>query len=123
MMCFVGMPTVLYGDELGLTGEIEEDYRAPMPWNGGDRELSAFFHEAIALRRDHIALRRGDFHLVKAEDRLLVFERHCDSETILVAINAGDQAATFHSEGRPMRVHGYDGEMIEPYGWAVLENF
>lgn len=32
MMTFVGMPTVFYGDELGVQGLSEEEYRCPMPW-------------------------------------------------------------------------------------------
>ena len=39
MMCFVGMPTIFYGDELGVQGMQEEEYRAPMPWKGGDLAL------------------------------------------------------------------------------------
>lgn len=31
-MCFPGIPSVFYGDELGVTGIREEEYRQPMPW-------------------------------------------------------------------------------------------
>ena len=30
-MTFVGMPCVFYGDEKGMTGVLEEEYRQPMP--------------------------------------------------------------------------------------------
>ena len=31
-MTFPGMPSVFYGDELGITGIEEADYRQAMPW-------------------------------------------------------------------------------------------
>lgn len=31
-----------YGDELGVQGMQEEEYRAPMPWKGGDLALLGF---------------------------------------------------------------------------------
>lgn len=120
MMSFVGMPTVFYGDEQGITGVIENDYRAPMPWNGGDFGLAAFFREVIALRRGHMALRRGEYRLLHAEGKLLVFERRHETETILVALNAGDEPAVFGGEGEALNAQGYDGSTIAPYGWAVL---
>ena len=60
-MTFVGMPTVFYGDELGMTGLEELNFRAPMVWDGGDRELAEFFRRLAALRTRFPALRRGNF--------------------------------------------------------------
>lgn len=58
-MCFPGMPSVFYGDELGITGILEADYRSPMPWQGGDTESLAFYKRAIALRRTLAPLQRA----------------------------------------------------------------
>ena len=120
MLCFVGMPTVFYGDELGITGVAEADYRAPMPWGGGDTALAAFFREAIALRRGHVALRRGEYRFIRAEGKLLVFERRHEQEAVLIALNAGEQPVPFTSEGERLFVHGCDGDSLAPFGWAVL---
>ena len=120
MMCFVGMPTVFYGDELGITGVLEKDYRASMPWGGGNGELASFFREVITLRRKHIALRRGKYVLSQAEDKLLVFERRHETETILIAINAGDRPTVLGREGEILNARSYDGNTIAPFGWAVL---
>ena len=121
MMCFIGMPTVFYGDELGITGVIENDYRAPMPWNGGDGELAAFFREVIALRKAHVALRRGEYRLISAERRMLVFERRHGEETVLVAVNAGNTAETLAIKGNVLSACGFNGGSLAPFGWAVLE--
>lgn len=95
MMTFVGMPTIFYGDELGLSGAVEEEYRRPMPWNGGDESLRGFFQRAIAMRRELLPLRRGDFRIVSAErgSGLLVFSRTAEGQIVTVCINAGKEAA------------------------------
>ena len=120
MMCFIGMPTVFYGDELGVAGVLEEEYRAPMPWNGGDGELAAFFRSMIALRRTHAALRRGEYSLSEARDKLLVFERRHEEECLLVALNAGEKPAAVKQKGTVLIAKGLDGSTLAPFGWAVL---
>ena len=101
MMTFVGMPTVFYGDELGIQGILEEEYRHPMPWNGGDADLRAFFKKAIAMRHELTALRRGDFRMVSAEagSGLFVYTRKLEDEVITVCINHGKSSAELPEKG------------------------
>lgn len=120
MMCFVGMPTVFYGDELGVQGVLEKDYRAPMPWQGGDGELLDFFRKAIALRKGHIALRRGEYRLLRAEGRLLVFERRYRGERITVALNVGEEAQSLPRGGVALLAEGWDGESLAGFGFVVF---
>lgn len=81
-MTYLGAPMIYYGTEVGMWGVNDPDDRQPMLWDdvtyeqterlpgGGafpvsrapDRELVAFYRQAIALRRKHPALRRGDLH-------------------------------------------------------------
>ena len=95
MMCFVGMPTIFYGDELGVQGIREEEYRAPMPWETGNLSLLAFFRKAIAMRHALAPLREGDFRVLSAEtgSRVFCFRRCIEKESVTVAINAGDALA------------------------------
>ena len=91
MMTFVGMPTVFYGDELGIQGVLEKEYRHPMLWNGGDSELRAFFKKAIAMRHEFVALRRGAFRMVSAEQGsgLIVYTRIYKKQKITIYVNCG----------------------------------
>ncbi|MCI6038990.1 MAG: glycoside hydrolase family 13 protein [Clostridiales bacterium] len=85
-MTFPGMPSVFYGDELGLTGASEPEYRQAMPW-GADHPLRALYQELIALRRAHRALRRGRFLLEKAQGEVLRYALEDESERICVLFN------------------------------------
>lgn len=123
MMTFVGMPTVFYGDELGIQGVTEEEYRCPMPWNGGSMELRDFFRKAIAMRQELEPLRRGDFRIISAEQRsgLLVFRRFFGSNAVTVCINAGPGAARLPATGGCLYwSEGFCGEWLSTDGFAVF---
>ena len=123
MMTFVGMPTVFYGDELGVQGVTEEEYRRPMPWDSGDGTLYAFFKKAIAMRLELTALRRGSFRMERAErdSRLLVFTRSYQSQTVTVCINVGPADALLPEQhGSLYWAEGLHGCTLEGYGFGVF---
>ncbi|QDU67880.1 alpha-amylase family glycosyl hydrolase [Engelhardtia mirabilis] len=104
-MTYVGAPMVYYGDEVGMWGADDPTNRKPMLWkdlepyegrreNHVDEEHLAHYRGIIALRRDHAALRVGDFRTLLADDErdLWVFERRLDGERVVVALNASGRA-------------------------------
>lgn len=72
-LAYPGVPCIYYGDELGLEGAFAEDGRRPFPWEGGNRELQAFYRRAIRARREAEVLRRGELHPAVADDARGVF--------------------------------------------------
>ena len=110
MCCFPGMPCVFYGDELGVAGTDELDFRRAMPWRSGDTELMEFYREAIALRREHPALRRGALRFLRAErgEHVLVFERRAPDDELIIAINADETE------------YSYAGREIPPLSLAII---
>ncbi|MCL2221407.1 MAG: glycoside hydrolase family 13 protein [Oscillospiraceae bacterium] len=84
-MCFIGIPSIYYGEEQGLTGITEDEYRRPMTWDG-DGELFSFYKKAIMLRRDNPALRYGTFKMIFAEGQKFVFERKHNDKRVLIAL-------------------------------------
>jgi glycosidase len=115
-MSYVGAPMIYYGDEAGMWGAGDPDDRMPMIWRDVtyepqsndprnrerkpdevkfDEDLFSFYKRAIALRREHDALNHGDFAVVLTDDnqRVIVTSRRSKKETLLVAINRGDQDA------------------------------
>ena len=122
MMCFVGMPTIFYGDELGVQGIREEEYRAPMPWKGGDMALSGFFRKAIAMRHALSPLRDGTFQMLSAEEgsRVIRFRRDTGAASVTVAINAGESdAAIPQSEETLYWAEGLQNGILSPGGFSV----
>jgi len=125
MMTFVGMPTVFYGDERGIQGVLEEEYRHPMPWNGGDTELRAFFKKAIAMRHELEVLRRGTFRMVSAEagSGLIVFNRKLGNHEVTVCINQGRESADLPEiSGSVYWAGGLNGKTLKASGFAVFSS-
>ena len=123
VMTFIGMPTVFYGDEQGAQGVTEEEYRRPMPWKEGSRQLYAFFKDAIAMRHDLVALRRGDFRMLCAEkgSRLLVFSRTYQKQSVAVCINAGLKTVTLSKlNGSLYWAERLEDGKLEGYGFGVF---
>lgn len=124
-MTFPGMPSVFYGDEQGLTGLREEDYRQPMTWSE-EGALYRFYKEAIALRGEEPALRGGGYRTLAAErgSGLYAFARGCEGEEVLVAFNLGAAAAPLPDafQGRAIRWErgGTDGALA-PMGFVVAK--
>lgn len=125
MMTFVGMPTVFYGDELGIQGVLEEEYRHPMPWNGGDEDLREFFKKAIAMRHELEALRHGDFRMVSAEQGsgLIVYTRKLGKQQVTVCINSGKGSANLPQiKGSIYWSDGLKGETLCGNSFAVFSS-
>ena len=123
MMTFVGMPTVFYGDELGIQGVLEEEYRHPMPWNDGNTELCAFFRKAISMRHDLAPLRRGNFRMISAEQGsgLIVFTRKLGDKLVTVCINRGKWNTQLPKiQGMPYWVNGLVRDRLLKHGFAIF---
>lgn len=72
-----GAPNIYYGSELGMTGGDDPANRGPMRWDlasDGNPEF-VWMTKLITLRKQHRALRIGNFRLIDS-DRLLAFERY-----------------------------------------------
>lgn len=123
MMTFVGMPTLFYGDELGIQGTTEEEYRQSMIWQGGDRTIKSFVRKAIAMRRELTPLRRGDFQMLQADtgSGMIVFARSWKGRTVTVCIHRGRRPDMLPSmAGRPYWQEGVWKNSFTDNGFAVF---
>ena len=91
-MTMPGIPSVFAGDEIGLTGVDGEHARTPYPWDRGvwDTETWDAYRTWVALRRDHVALRRGGLRWVDAGADSLTFLREHSGEVLLVHLARAD---------------------------------
>lgn len=96
-----GVPMVFAGDELGLEGVTGEDARRTMPWEEAPGPTLDVYADLAALRRDHVALRRGGLRWVHVDDDQLVFRREHPEGSV--------QVAARRSAGRP---YPSDGEQL-----------
>jgi glycosidase len=94
-----GIPIIDYGDEIGMTGAGDPDNRRMMRF-GSDLTPSEMktlteVREIVNLRKNHPALRYGDFLTLKADDKNYVYLRSDMNERVLVALNKNGNKTSF----------------------------
>ena len=82
-----GLPTVFYGDEVGLDGYKDPFNRKPYPWKRGNSEIRSFYQKIGELRRADNVYTDGDFTLVHIDPEHLVFSREKNGEVNFTVIN------------------------------------
>jgi cyclomaltodextrinase len=90
MMTMPGAPCIYYGDEIGLSAGDDPLCREAFPWDKQttwDRDLLAYFRQAIALRHRYPALRTGRFETLLARGYSYAFRRVLDGEEAIVIFN------------------------------------
>ncbi len=85
-----GVPSVYYGDEVGVEGYHDPFCRLPFPWGREDKALLDHYRALGALRRRHPALKNGDFAFLTHTRHAFAYERAGDGDRIIVAANMGD---------------------------------
>ncbi|MBI3912879.1 MAG: alpha-glucosidase C-terminal domain-containing protein [Chloroflexi bacterium] len=97
MFTYIGVPTLYYGDEIGMLGARDPDNRRGMIWDEEkwDKRLRDKVISYCVLRRRYVALRRGDLRVLFASGQTLAYARQFESETIVVALNAAGMPVTF----------------------------
>lgn len=121
-----GTPCVFYGDELGISGTDEENYRGAMPWNDPPCDLQDFFRSLTSLRQEDEVLALGCWRSLCTEGHLYVYERKLGNRTVTVALNAGPRPAhlSFHPPDDGLRLsHGLDQRQLGPFGYAVWREY
>ena len=86
-----GIPTVFYGDEVGLEGYKDPFNRRPYPWKHPNVEIRNYYKLIGKIRRENPAYSDGVFKIVHFDNDVLAFSRtHCN-ETLLTVINNRDE--------------------------------
>lgn len=95
-MCFVGAPSVYYGDEIGITGDNDPDCRRCMIWNPDkqDQDLLQYYKKLIQIRRTEGCIKTGKIAVNMKEGRVFGFIRYDGAQEICVICNAANNAVS-----------------------------
>jgi glycosidase len=92
-----GVPTLYYGDEIGLAGAGDPDNRRPYPWDEAlsseRQELLQTVQQLGQLRRDRDELRRGTRETLVVDGTSYVYLRALGDDVTIVALNNGASPA------------------------------
>lgn len=95
-MTYVGAPVIYYGDEIGMTGDMDPGCRGAFPWNPSqwNQDLRNYYKKLIAIRTQYPVLRRGGFRsLMRHNDnRTFAYLREDNQSKIVVVMNDATHA-------------------------------
>ncbi len=97
-MAFPGAPCIYYGDEIGMSGEKDPHCRGCFPWDtkAWNHDLRNWIKQCIALRREYIALRTGEFRTLWAAQHLYAFARWHNEQQLVVLLNRHDHPTSIN---------------------------
>ena len=91
LLTIPGIPIIYYGDEIGMTGASDPDNRRMMRFDYelNENEIQTFndVSKLIHIRKEHSALRYGDFLTLQVDENIYAYLRSDMNERILVVVN------------------------------------
>ena len=101
-----GFPCVYYGDEAGMEGGADPFNRVCYPWGAEDEELVDWYKRLAEIRSARPVFREGAYKLVIAREGVYAFKRGEGADTVLIAVNVGEEKFTFPMESFPWDLIG-----------------
>lgn len=86
-----GVPSVYYGDEIGMQGMKDPFNRAAMTWDNVNRELLKWYRRLGQIRRGTKAFADGDFEPISSGEGVIAYARNSAESSALVAVNNTDK--------------------------------
>ena len=124
-----GIPSIFYGDEVGLAGQKDPFCRKCYPWGRRDKKLLKFFKRLGKMRKQNKAFfGTADFKVIRVNDEICVLERRNENKRLVLVINRTDRVLNIPEDicklnsvkvvfvaKKTLR------NKISPYGGVILE--
>lgn len=108
MFAFPGSPAVYYGDEVGMRGGQEPASRGGFPWDEAqwNGELREWMKQLIRLRKTSLALKRGGYRQLIADDDsgLFAFSRETGDASLSAVFNFSRESRVAHLKAADLGV-------------------
>lgn len=107
-----GVPSVYYGDEVGMQGYKDPFNRCCYPWGRENTDLLSYYRKLGTLRSSLPCLKTGNIHFLSATLGCVAYEREGEPQdgAILVIANRNEQEITYYLpekwHGRRELLHG-----------------
>lgn len=118
-----GIPSVFYGDEVGMEGYHDPFCRRPFPWGNENYDILEYYKKLGMLRLEETALIKGDFDVLEHGESTIAFERYDNESRICIAANRSDGYYILKASGKWVDLFSgneYEDELIVPKDEAKI---
>ena len=106
-----GIPSVFYGDEVGMEGYSDPFNRRSFPWDNIDNNILSHYKKIGKIRRKNSVYKNGDFELLYLSDDLFAFKRTDGEDEYITVYNNADFDITV--EGSDLFKNAFTGRYIK----------
>ena len=94
-----GVPTIFYGDEVGMEGYHDPFNRRPFPWGREDEEILSFYRRINRLRLAEPLFKEGYFELhTGMPASVIAYSRFDKEHCVTVVVNRSDKAVVLDTK-------------------------
>ncbi|WP_167956384.1 glycoside hydrolase family 13 protein [Anaerosporobacter faecicola] len=125
LILFPGVPSVFYGDEKGVVGITENEYRQPMPWKKEDEtavKITDLLRSLLAIRKRYLhALDPFTMGYEKETPDVIYLSRQTKKGTLMAWFNGSSDLFTIDKRkmGTILLSAGYHEGFLEGRGFVV----
>ncbi len=122
-----GVPSIYYGDEVGMQGMKDPFNRECMRWGNQNTELLKWYTRLGEIRRGCKAFEKGELRFVFCEHKTVAFVREGGGNAVLVAVNLDEEMKPLELENEFKNSYTLIGNSpvngrlyLEPYRYSML---
>ncbi len=121
-----GSPCIYYGDEAGMTGDLDPYNRRCYPWGKEDEDFISYFKKLACIRNSESLFIQGELNILYYDKNIIIYDRTDGYDRIVVAASVKPTAVKlkfsepfidlFDNDSLPDNT--YD---LEPFSVAILK--
>ena len=94
-----GVPSVYYGDEIGMQGYTDPLNRGYFSWDNVNNDILSFYRKLGTLRSDYDVFAEGKTEIIYDNDGVFAFKRKNENSEIFIALNFGKEEKELSFDG------------------------
>lgn len=121
-----GVPSIYYGDEIGMEGYEDPFNRRCFEWDGGNGEILDWYKTLGKLRNEQQVLIEGNYSEIKSEDGVFAFKRFSQNDELILFVNMGHEKFKTDISGNILLKNGktevsFKEAILKPQSFVLMK--